>query len=540
MNFLNRLQYVLTIGWLSAALCTPSVADVIPVKPEDGSKHFAAVSKHLELGGLFFAYVDIDGDFARLAEFGDRFIEIARKETPEIPKELSAAKIVDALGLNCIKAIGMSSRGLGKDLYHNRALFYMPDGPKGLLKLFGGKAAPFQITTLAPADTGMAAQMDLSLGSLLETAEAVIKSTGQAQALGQYKAALSFPVPGLNMSAGEFIRKLNTRVLVAASIDEGRKLSIPGAPFKIPGIRIMIAFDDIDFVMQPLIAMLGESDAATVEKGEGFTIVRPDSSLPGDLEYFQPGLYHDEKNKRIILSSHLDMARNAGKGNTLGGTDGFKMATSGLPQEGNGLSYVTPQFMKQFADFYAGIMKETMKSGGAPEVLEEVMKVVFELFPALPAPVASVYANVPEGMLIMSNLNENHKHTLVQMTVLPVAFIGGALAGYETTRVRAAARGAEERLRQRAENEEGDDAPAKTVKNNLEQIAFSGQTYFIDNPKAKEVTYETLVKEELIFDLDPVAGESYKGLTLKRDGGELSVKLRGGDAVTLKYEGAEK
>ena len=150
------------------------------------------------------------------------------------------------------------------------------------------------------------------------------------------------------------------------------------------------------------------------------------------------------------------------------------------------------------------------------------------------APVASVYANVPEGMLFMSNMNENHKHTLVQAAVVPITFIAmGAAAGYAAT---GAARASPERAQRPLERAQGKEAPAKAVKNNLQQIAFSGQTYFIDNPKEKEVTYETLVKSELIFELDPVSGESYKGLTLKRGGGELSVKLKGGDSISLKYK----
>lgn len=539
MILLNRLQYAVAAAFAGAVLCSSAVADVVPVKPEDGSKHFAAVSKHLELGGLFFAYMDIDGDLERLAAIGDRLLGVARREMPAIPDDLSAGRIVDALGLTSVKAIGMSSRALDKDLFHNRALLYMPDGPKGLMKLFGQKAAPFQIASFAPADAGMAMQMDLSLSTLLETVEAVIKASGQSGALGYYKAGLSFPVPGLNMSVGEFIAKLNTRVMMAMRIDENRKLSIPGAPTEIPGMQLMIALDDVDFVMESLMAMLGENDDAEIEKGNGFTVIRPTASLPGDLDYFQPGLYHDQKNKRLILTTHIDMAKAAGGGNSLATNEGFRKASAGLPTEGNGLTYVTPQFLKRFLDFYAGIMKETMKTGGAPAGMNEVMKIVFDLFPMPTVPVVSLYANVPEGMLFMSNMNENHKHTMVQAAAVPLAFIAaGAAVGF-TTQARDINRARAEEASPPVENEDEDEGPSKAVKNNLQQIAFSAQTYFIDNPKAMEVTYEALVKAELIFDLDPVAGESYKGLTLKRGGGELSVKIRGDDAITLKYQAAE-
>ncbi len=539
MKLLNRLQHVFAAGFVSAALAASATADVIPVKPEDGSKHFDAVAKHLELGGLFFTYMDVDGDLASMGELGDRLLGIARKSTPAIPKELSAGKMIEALGLNCVKAMGMSSRRQGKDLFHNRALLYMPDGPKGLMKLFGGKAAPFAVTSFAPADAGIAFQAEMTLGALLETAEAVIKSTGQEDLLAQYKAVISLPVPGAGMSMAEFIGKLNTRMMMVLRIDEGKKLSVPGAPVEIPGIQIMLAFEDIDFVMKPLLEMLGENDAVTVEKAEGSTVIRPNAPMPGDLTYFKPALYHDQKSKRIILTSHLEMAQSAGKGDTLAGSADFKQAMTGLPSEGNGLSYATPQCMKAFLTFYSSMMEQSMKAGGVEGPPREMMDVLLSLFPVPSAPVASIYANVPEGMLFMSNVNDNHKNTLVQMAALPLAMlVAGATTAYSTTMEKAREK-VEERARPAQPREDAAEAPAKAVKNNLQQIAFAAQTYFLDNPKANEVTYEALVKAELIFDLDPVAGEAYKGLTLKRGGGELSVKLKGGDSISLKYQAAQ-
>ena len=193
----------------------------------------------------------------------------------------------------------------------------------------------------------------------------------------------------------------------------------------------------------------------------------------------------------------------------------------------NGLNLSDPWYEQLF-----------LKSSGAPGAMDAVMNAVFDLFPMPAQPVASIYANVPEGMLFMSNSDGSHKQTLVMSAVLPFTLIAaGAAAGYSTTLERA--RSAAEKSVPRARlvpREEGKEAPAKAVKNNLQQIAFSAQTWFIDNPKEKEVTYEALVKAELIFDLDAVAGESYKGLTLKRGGGELSVKLKGGDSISLKYK----
>jgi hypothetical protein len=545
LSITTRFKNLFAAGAVSAALAADVAGQVPPVKPEDASKHFAAVSKHLELGGLYFNYMDVDGDLAALGAFGDRLLNLAKRETPDIPKNLSAAKIIEALGLNSVKAIGMSSRSAGPDLYHNRALLYMPEGPKGLMKLFGGKAAPLQIASWAPADAGAAVQMDLTLSALLEMIESVLTASGQESVLAQYKMALQFAVPGLNMNAAEFIGKLNTRVIVAVRIDESKKLSVPGVPVEVPGVQFMLALDDVDFLMEPLKTLAEGNDNAVVENGEDFTLIRPNSSLPGELDYFKPGLYHDKKAKRLILTSHLEMARAAGKGDALAGSESFKQATAGLPAEGNGLTYATPQFAKAVGTFTTEVLQKSVQSGGTSEAGEELTKLLLESMASAPAgPMATVYANVPEGMLFMSNTNSTHKGTMLQLGVVPVVtglFAAGAASGYQSVMERSRAareeaeRSTEEAHRLRREIE-GDEAPDKAVKNNLQQIAFAAQTWFIDHPGDKEVTYETLVKNELIFDLDPVSGESYKGLTLKRAGGELSVKLKGGASISHKYQ----
>ncbi len=544
MKIITRLKSFLTAGAVCAALTAPALAQVAPVKPEDASQHFAAVAKHLELGGLYFSYMDVDGDLAGFGSVLDRLLDLMRPEVPDIPKELSAAKIIEALGLNSVKAVGLSSRRAGDGLYHNRALLYMPDGPKGLMKLFGGKAAPLPVAAWAPADCGAAMQMDLTLGSLLETVEAVLKASGQENILAQYKLALLVPVPGVNIPLGEFVGKLNTRVMVAMRMEDGKRLQVPGLPVPMPGLQVMLALDDVDFLMEPLMALAEGNDNVVVEKGDDFTIVRPNSSAPGELDWFKPGLYHDKKAKRLILTTHLEMAQSAGKGDVLSGSESFKKATAGLPAEGNGLSYTTPQFMKSFMDYYMEVLDETMKASGTDAPAKELVKLAVDLLGIAPdQPVATVYANTPEGMLFMSNSNSSHKGTLFQATLLPMAgFTAGfAAVSYQSTmeRARAAREAAEqsaEEARRLQRDAEGDAAPDKAVKNNLQQISFAAQTWFIDHPGDKEVTYETLVKNELIFELDAVAGESYKGLTLKRAGGEISVKLKSGGSISHKYQ----
>lgn len=538
MKFTSRIK-LCTAGLLSAALVASSSAQ-LPVKPEEGSKHFAAVARHLELGGLFFSYMDVDGDLARLAGLGDKFIDLARKDTPQIPEGFSAGKLIEALGLNSVKALGLSSRAAGPGLFHNRALLYMPEGPKGLLQLFGGKAAPLHIAQWAPADAGMAFQMDLTLDSLAKTLEAALEAAGQVSALAQFKFGLTFPVPGMNMTAGALLSKLNTRVMVSVRMDEAQQLQFPGSPFEVPGMQVMVALDGVDFLMAPLLGWAESNDDAVVEKSEGVTVIRLNAALPGALDYYKPGLLHDAKAGRLVLTSHIELARGAGKGATLGGSGEFQKAMTGLPAEGNGLSYVTPQFMKSVVRLLEKGIKESAKENGGENV-EQALKLMVGLFTDVPpGPVASVHANVPEGMLFVSNATNSHKDAVTYVLAVPMTAIlaAGAYSGYQQLLPRIHARQAEREPGVPREETEREAAGAseKAVKNNLQQIALAAQTWFIDHAGDKEVTYEMLVKNELIFELDPVSGETYKGLIIKRTGGELSVKLKAGGSISQKYQ----
>ena len=72
--------------------------------------NFDAVAKLLEVGGVFYTVVDLEGDIARFAGMGDSLIDLARKEAGgAIPPGLKASGIIRSLGLDRVKAIGMSS-----------------------------------------------------------------------------------------------------------------------------------------------------------------------------------------------------------------------------------------------------------------------------------------------------------------------------------------------------------------------------------------------------------------------------------------------
>jgi hypothetical protein len=531
----------LRIAALTAAAAVAPLHAQSPVPAGTESAHFQAAAKHLEIGGGFFGYMDIDGDFAGLAPLADRLLAIARRQPggENIPEGIKTAKLLEASGLGSLKAIGFSSRTLSKNIFHNRAILLTPGGPQGLFRLFGKAPAPLEVASFAPKDSDVAYQGEFTFSALRGIIEAALTAAGDENMLAQFRGLLDFPIPPLNMTAGEVLDSLNLRVMTAARLDGERKLSIPGSPTETPAFNAMISLDGLDFIMDSLLVFAGQTDSVTVEKGDGFHIVKPSNPLPAGLDYFTPALYHDVKSKKVIFTTHIDYARAA-----LAGTDhlrdsaDFQKATAGLPAEANGMTYASERFLKSMTALSKEMVKGAPNIEGVPgsELAAELSRLAAELTPVPDQGIAGTYSLLPEGMLFLSNTSENHKHTIVQTAAVPLALVAG-IAGAQANIGQAMERARGGRPDMEAEEAPSDDpaTPQKTVRNNLQQIAFAAQTWFIDNPEAKEVTYEQLVAAELLFEISPANGESYKSLTLQRSGGRLSVSLKEGESVGYSY-----
>ncbi|MGB5812987.1 MAG: hypothetical protein WBG86_20815, partial [Polyangiales bacterium] len=97
------------------------------------SPHFDAVAAELQLGGTVFAYVDIDGDAARAADFLASLLRSVPDARSNEGSTINPTRIVDAVGLGGLRAVGMSSYANG-ELYHNRSVVYATGPREGVLE----------------------------------------------------------------------------------------------------------------------------------------------------------------------------------------------------------------------------------------------------------------------------------------------------------------------------------------------------------------------------------------------------------------------
>ena len=450
---------------------------------------------------------------------------------------------VDALGLLRLKAVGLSSRAQGPGLYHNRALLYMPEGPAGIFRLPGGKPSPPVISTLAPADTDLAVQVELALSSLVPTIRSVLGAAGDKENLNRLEAMLKFPVPGVAMTAGEALEKLDLRLMLMGSVTEGKSIPVPNMKLEIPAFRLLLAIEGADFLMEPLLTYAGAYDILTIEKGDGFTIIQLNQDLQGGLEkHFQPALYHDHKSKRVFLTTHLEYARTVlGGASHLQDSAEYKSLTTGLSAECNGLSYYSPRFYQTARNFVGAAMRSSIPGGESRvDSYLHTLEALEGLLGSASGGMATTWSLLPEGWLILSNSPSTHKSTVAGMAVAPLSIAAGMLGSAQTIqeiKLRSSGKAAPGKARP-ADDEEDDEPaeiPSKVIRANLRQIAYGAQNWFLENPTEPEVSYSRLVDAEMVYDVDSVAGEKYKPLTVLRRGGTLSVKTSSGDTISYTY-----
>ncbi|MBP7949842.1 MAG: hypothetical protein KA004_09325 [Verrucomicrobiales bacterium] len=535
MKTTHRLSLVLALALTAATpFSAPCRAQEGKVKPEDASAHFESVAKHLELGGVFYAYADIDGDIKKLTETIDQFLSVAREQSNgEIPEKLTAAGIANELGLDCIKAAGMSSRKNG-NLFHNRAFLATPGGRAGIFKILGDKPAAFTSPKLAPAGADIVVEEDLKLSVVLEIAKNLLGQIEDEDLQEKFDEALQQPMAPLEMTVGEFIGKLDTKLTFIASVDPAVKLDIEGPPNPLPMVDAVLCLDGSGWLFDALKQVLSDMPDAEFEikTGEDFESMELKKELPEGFEIYKPTLHHDKKNNRVLLGSRPEyIAKCLSGASTVAGDEDFKKATTGLPGEGNGLSYVSSEAMKELWKFLEVIAQEA----GPPEMRGTMLKAWEMYLPKGEDPMASVRANLPDGVLFTSNSFDSHKGTLATMMSYPMML--GAMA-FGTIRQQAGIEMAQQAHAE--EMPEEPDANEKTtpeqkIEANLQQVAFAAEAYFLDHPKDKEVNYAQLIKGGFLFDVDPVAGETYRELSIQRAGGKVTVKTQDGKKVEFAY-----
>lgn len=373
---------------------------------EGGSPHFQAVASKLEIGGASFTYAEEGEIMGIITTLFEEVLKVMpEEERAKLPPNFSFKKVFSLVGLDSIKASGMSSRKLPDGLNHSRSFIHTPEGRHGLLTLTGGAAEPFITTGLAAKDTDLALEFPLHLKDFFAEAWPLVVEYTPKEQLPMVEAMASAPQPPLGISYKEMAEKTSVRIALLATLMPEQSIAAPGAPVTFPGVNAAIVIDKLgwlkDVLKQQFLPMLlqPESPMELLSKG-AVTVGRFKSPVgPAPMD-FQPTFSLEDATDRLIIATRPGYLEALSKGPRLAEQPEFTAAWKGLPKEGNGCTYVSKRFMTTLMD---GIRGAAASSPTAEKDAAVVGKIVDLLAKYAKSSMAVAYANQGDGILTVGN-----------------------------------------------------------------------------------------------------------------------------------------
>jgi len=510
-----KIAPILTTGLtLLLISCGPSGDAPTGLLPqEERAPQFDRVSEFLDLGGVFYAYVDLTNEAEALGRKLTEIFSAVKESLPEMPPvPLDFENVMSASGVSGLAAIGMSSREIEGNMFHNRSILFFPKGVSGFFRVFGSEPHPFDSMDLAPSTSDLVFELSYRPAEIRDTILAIGDALAGPLGRGVITAKLHSPMPELNnRTLNQVIEGIGNRGMAIVDFNQDAPIEIESfATF--PTTNFLLALDGVTELLltaQPLIEQQPEIEWAETETG--FTISFA-GAFPPPADYIQPILVADTTTERIFIASNQafldECLQNSDK---LKNTEAFRKAANLLPAEGVLFSYISPEYSEALLSF---LTSSTNASPLADPRLAEILNL---LIPSIDQPAASVTTVGPEGLYTASNLNYSHRTTIASLAVQPVAIVAGMSAAMAIP----------------AFNQVRTTSQEKAILNNLRQFAAGGQQYMLEEG-ALQATYDDVVPE-YVRELKPVDGEEYTELIVEADGGVLGVTTASGMVVDYPY-----
>lgn len=386
---------------------------------------FNQVNKHLDLGGQFYGFFNIDGDFQQLAQKANElYTQLQNMEGVGVPPGLDIAGFISELGFDNLKAVGLSSIKFDKG-YRNR-MFAAIDGERtGLLRLLGGDSKPFEIGEFAPASAAWAMEFDLDLDGVKDLIRGIGGQLEKSMGMDPLSGVLQQPVPGTELNVDQLLDALKGHMLAYIVLDEENSLNIPdpNAP-EIPGLDIVLAHDNGEVIfghIESFITSNAPPDAYTLEENDGVKQLRINLPPPASLGFFAPVIQVDAETNRLIIAARPEAVDTLKEGDRLAADPEFKRIADLLPKEGNGYSYVSPAIYDFMEIFTAAAAQG---NPGIAELQGEIMAMIY----GKPQVMAGMWANREDGFYSESIAPMSYKLSLAYVAIVPAAMSAAIVA----------------------------------------------------------------------------------------------------------------
>ena len=448
-----------------------------------------------------YGYVDIDGDMLELAGSVQRVVAQLAKVQPQLSmfaKQDFKVLMMD-LGLDDIKAVGLSSVHQAGGTYRNRAFLYTPKGRHGLFAIFGGKPGGFVGTRLAPKDVDVFAEHEFDIDAVYQTVKALITKVNGPDAGDAFEKMVKKAGSGAHFSLLDLLEGLNGRATFIVRLDPVKNVSLPGPkPVKIPAFSVLVRVDGVGSAIETTLAA---NAAAFVPSQEGsLHLYTAKDASP--LEGIKLVLAVD--GKALYAATSPEFLHEC-----LGRTDGldknpdFVSALAELGPDGNGITWVSPRFFSRIK--------------ALPDINQEVspeargfIDIYAANLPTVSSPLLSVRTNLPDGILIRSTWNRSLKADVAMLTIYNPLTVGlvAAMAIPAFQKVRA-------------------NSQAMAIMNNLRMLSAAADQHYLEKG-VNTATYEDLVGPgKYVKAVVSVAGEDYRQVVFAQ-GRRLTVHLPDG------------
>lgn len=522
----NALLLILT--FVVSSFQALVAAEVNLVDESNRSKGFEAVASKLDLGGDLYYYMDTEGYIEEIANVLSGFMQdmqamqVAQGGMPNPAMALATRFDVygQHLGFFNIEAVGMSA--YNRDgVYHCKTFVYQPEGRVGLFSLLGDEPHPLELLEYAPAGTDYFYSLDLSLDRLELIARNIVTDIMGEMGAGMLDGGLGQPVPGVGMTNRDLLAQLDTEL--ALIVDLGEPQAVPQMSPDMPSLEIpQVSATIIMRNLAPLIDEVMGTPLAqqkfTVSKSDRYTYYQfpaYETSFP-----FGEGaalIATDSQTGFVYLSTSREyLDRCLAQPNGLAQSADFKVATKGLPHEGNGFNFISSDVYK--------VVSDLMESVSATVPAEASFGIGFYefLFPMLGATgeepsAATVLRNESAGTLVIANSPFRPSSGAGSEAQAPMMVgLMAAMAIPAFNKVRETSR-------------------EKAVINNLRQFVSGGDQFMLEEGQL-QATYSDIVgPDRYVKSLDPVYGEDYTELVMDAEGGTLTVILSDGSEISYDY-----
>ncbi len=505
-----------------AALCAGLAAAGLGVAPlaaqtAPPSASFEAARQRLEIGGPVFAFMDFEDEVLRLGRDLTAIVAELVGDDPELAiYRQDFGRILDELGIAGVKAVGLSSTVRRDGGYHNRAFLHVPGQRRGFLAALGGPAKPFATARLAPADTDLFLEFELDVPALVQAITTVAERFLPGAGTGMLSDAIA---AGSGVEAAEgvdILASLRGRITLALRLGE------TGAPdaARLEEWALGLAQKGnlllrVEGVGQRLVPLLQKVSEVTQSSVDGRTVFRASEIVP-ILGENQPAIVIDG-NDLLLGSSLAFVQQSLARTDGLAQAPGFQRTLGALGlAEGNALSYLTPRIFEVLRVVMGAAMESS--SSGENEAMGPMLQALLGRLTDVKEPLASITANVPEGIVLHANSTSSMRGAMLSLGVYNPDLLGPIALAVVPSLVKA-----QIDSRQAARSVEIAEA-------NLKLIGEAALAFLAANPKAEEVSYRDL-EAQLKGRLGPIKGLDFTDFTLERGFSKIELELPNGQSV---------